>query len=51
MKDYILRFIFLMILMMAMNVFHAQGQELPVSDTQDNGCTSRVPGSEEKRIP
>ena len=51
MKDYILRFIFLMILMMAMNVFHAQGQELPVSDTQDSGCSSRVPGSEEKRIP
>ncbi len=53
MKDYILRFISLMILMMAMNVFHAQGQELPVSDTQNSGCTSMAPGynGEEERIP
>ena len=49
MKDYILRFIFLMILMMAMNVFHAQGQELPVSDAQHSGCM-RVSDYEEEEV-
>ena len=38
MKDDILRFKFLMILMMVMNVVDAQGQELPISDAQHSGC-------------
>ena len=38
MKNYILRFKFLMILMMVMNVVDVQGQELPISDAQHSGC-------------
>ena len=47
MKDDILRFKFLMILMMVMNVVDAQGQELPISDAQHSGCL-RVSDYEEE---
>ncbi len=50
MKDYILRFKFLMILMMAMNVFHAQGQELPISDAQHSGCMRVSDYEEEEEV-
>ena len=53
MKEYLLRCVSLMILMVVMNVVYAQEQELTVSDTQNSGCTSRAPGydGEEERIP
>ena len=40
MKTNVLQCVSAMILTMAMNVIVAQGQELPVSDKENSGCTS-----------
>lgn len=50
MKDYILRFKFLMILMMVMNVVDVQGQELPISDAQHSGCMRVSDYEEEEEV-